>query len=71
MARSLLMASEDHFNILLLMKHIENLQNNTPGKRKNRLDPFPFESFDEDLSTCELHDSISILTTSENSAEKS
>jgi hypothetical protein len=53
------------------MKHIENLQNNTPRKRKNRLDAFPFETFDEDLSTCELHDSISILTTSENSAEKS
>jgi hypothetical protein len=57
------MASEDHLNVLLLMKHVENLQNDTTRKGKNRLDAFPFEAFDEDLSTRELHDRTSIHTT--------
>jgi hypothetical protein len=65
------MASEDHLNVLLLMKHVENLQYDTTGKRKNRFDPFPFQAFDEDLSTSELHDRTSIHTTSEKTAEES
>jgi len=71
MARSLFMASENHINILLLMKHVENLQNDTTRKRKYRLDAFPFEAFDEDLSTCELHNRTSVLATSETLAEES
>jgi hypothetical protein len=71
MAGPLLMASKDHFNILLLMKDVENFQDDSTRKRKNCLDAFPFETLDEYLSTCELHDNASIRTTNENLAEKS
>src|SRR4029077_11339424 len=71
MARSLFMAGEDHFNILLLMKHVENLQNDATGKRKNRLDAFPFEAFDENLSTCDLNDRPPIRTARYNLVEES
>jgi hypothetical protein len=71
MARTLFMASENHLNILLLMKHVENLQNDATGKRKDCLDTFPFEAFDENLSTCELHDRTSIHTASNNLIEES
>jgi hypothetical protein len=53
------------------MKNVENFQNDTTRKRKYRLDAFPSEAFDEDLSTCEFHDCASILTTTENPAERS
>ena len=45
---------------LLLMKDVENFQDDTTRKRKNCLDAFPFETLDEDLSTCELHDNASV-----------
>ena len=66
MARTLLMASQDHFNVFLLMKHVENLQNDPARKRKNGFDAFPLEAFDEDFSTGELHDRTSLHTASEN-----
>jgi hypothetical protein len=65
------MASENHINVLLLVKHVEDLQNDTTGKRKNRLDALPLEAFDEDLSTCELHNRTSTLATGEKLAEES
>ncbi len=55
MARALFMACQDHFNIFLLVKRIENLQHDTAGKRKDRLHAFPLQTFDEDFSTGEFH----------------
>ena len=71
MARTLFMASEDDLNVLLLMKRVENLQNDTARKRKNGLHTFPLEAFNEDLSTCELHDGTSIHPASGQQAEES
>ena len=41
MARALLMAGQDDFNVFLLMKHVENFQHDTTRERKNGLDTFP------------------------------
>ncbi len=50
------MPRQDHFNIFLLMKRIENLQHHAAGKRKDGLNPLSLQAFDEDLSTGECHD---------------
>ncbi len=55
MARALLMACQDYFNIFLLVECIENLQDDSTGKRKDSLDSFPLQAFDEDFSTGEFH----------------
>ncbi len=55
MAGTLLMPGENNLDILLLMQHIENLEHDPAGERKDRLDAFALEAFDKDLSACEFH----------------
>jgi hypothetical protein len=55
MACTLLMACQDYFNVFLLMECIENLQDDSTGKSKDRLHSFPLQTFDEDFSTGEFH----------------
>jgi hypothetical protein len=56
MARTLFMTRQNHFNVLLLMESIENLQDDSPRKCEDGLHAFPLQTFDEDFSTGEFHD---------------
>jgi hypothetical protein len=49
------MAGQDHLDVLLLMKHVENLKHNAPRQREKRLHAFTFEAFDKDFSACQFH----------------
>jgi hypothetical protein len=49
------MAGQHDFNILLLMQHVEYLQDDPAWEREDGLHPFPFQTLDEDFSPCELH----------------
>src|SRR5262245_4432282 len=55
MTGSLFMAGQHHFNIFLLMQHVENLQDDAAREREDGFHPFPFQAFDEDFGPGERH----------------
>src|SRR5512146_3077458 len=55
MAGPLLVPCEDHFDIFVLIQHVENLEHHPTRKCKDRLHAFALEAFDKDFSACEFH----------------
>ena len=59
----LLVTSEDHLDILLLVQNVENLQHDASRKTKERFHAFLFQTFEKYLRSRELHDPTPLART--------
>ena len=58
MACTLFVARENYLNILLLMKDIEDFQDDAAGESKESLHPFALQTFQKDFGSRELHSQL-------------
>ena len=54
-AGALLMAGEDHVDVLLLMEDVEYFEHNPPWQGKERFHSLALETLDENFCSCEFH----------------
>jgi hypothetical protein len=60
-AGTLLMASQHHLNVLLLVQHVEDLEDNPPRQREEGFHSFTLEAFDKNFGACQFHADLQSL----------